>query len=79
MTGTRQVILHVRPVLYGRMDLRAREKQYDLHEWVLRAVIGELIRLQNEDDRRAHEALAAQSALPVARPTNERNTHAPHP
>ena len=75
---TRQIVLNVSPVLYGRMELRARENQHDMHEWVLRAVIDELIRRQNEDECRAQETLVAQSSLPVAQLTNERETHAPH-
>lgn len=75
---TRQVILHVSPVLYGRMELRANQQRHDLHEWLLRAVIGELLRLENEDTCRAHEARAARSSLPKAHSTIERKPHAPH-
>lgn len=75
---TRQVILHVSPVLYGRMELRANQQRHDLHEWLLRAVIGELLRLENEDTCRTHEARAARSSLPMAHPATERNPHAPH-
>jgi len=75
---TRQIVLTVSPVLYGRIELRANEQRHDLHEWVLRAVIGELINRQNEDERCAHEALAAQSISPVARLPNERKPYVPH-
>jgi len=78
---TRQIVLKVSPVLYGRMELRARQQHYDMHEWVLRAVIGELLQLQNEEARRAQEALAAPSALPFALwpvSATERNPHASH-
>ncbi len=78
MTNTRQVVLRVSPVLYGRMELRAREQRHDMHEWVLRAVIGELLRLENDEPRHAQEALAALASASISRPTNERKPHAAH-
>ena len=78
MTGTPQVTLHVSPELFGRMKLRAAEQRHGVDEWVLRTVIGELLRMENEDVRRAHETLAARSSLPCARPSTEREIHAPH-
>ena len=56
------------------MELRANQQRHDLHEWLLRAVIGELLRLENEDTCRAHESRAA----PKAHSTIERKPHAPH-
>lgn len=80
MSDIPRVILHVSPILYGRMQLRAAEQQHGVDEWVLRTVIGELLRLENEEVQCAHEVLAARSLPPVVPPANERNArHAAHP
>ena len=73
MTGTRQIVLHVSPELYGRTQARADADRFDLHEWVLRTVIGELLRPETElaDERRTRAAIAA---LPPGPPQPERKT-----
>ena len=81
MTNTPQVILHVSSELFGRMEARAVADRFDLHEWVLRAVINELLRSETEitTERRARAAIAVLSFPPSARPTNERKPHASYP
>jgi len=80
-SNTCQVLLHVSPELYGRMTTRAAADRFDLHAWVLRAVIGELLRPETEvaSERRTRAALAAMPFPPSARPTHERKSHASHP
>ena len=80
-SNTCQVVLHVSPELFGRMEARAAADRFDLHAWVLRAVIGELLRPENEvvTERRTRAAIAAMSFSPSARPTTERKSHASHP
>ena len=77
MLGTRQIVLHISPELIGRMEARATADQCDMHEWLLRTVIGELLRPESElaAERRARTDIAS---LSFDRPTNERNHHAPH-
>ena len=77
-SSTRQVVLRISPILYGRMEARANQQQYDMHEWVLRAVIGELMQLQERDDRRAREALAASASQPATESAAERKPNAAH-
>ncbi|MEO5367883.1 MAG: hypothetical protein H7831_16285 [Magnetococcus sp. WYHC-3] len=77
MPGTRQIVLHISPELIGRMEARAAAEQFDMHEWLLRTVIGELLRPESEliTERRARTDIAA---LVFDRPTTERKPHAPH-
>lgn len=78
MTGLRQVVLCVSPELYARMESRARADRFDLEEWVLRAVIGEL--LHPEPDLAARRRIRDVLVSLTARPATERNfVHAPHP
>ena len=77
---TRQVVLCVSPILYGRMEARAAAERFDLHAWVLHAVIGELLRpeaaLVSERQARAFLAELPLALWPVS--ATERNPHAPH-
>ncbi len=69
MTNTPQIVLHVSPDLFRRMEARAAADRFNLHDWVLRTVIGELLRPEAElaADRRARTDI-------------ERNiVHVPHP
>lgn len=75
---TRPIVLKVSPILYGRMEVRATQQRQDVPEWVLRAVIGELLRLENEEARCAQAVLAARSSPPIVQPATERTPHAPH-
>ena len=60
MTGSRRIVLNISPELYGRVETRAAADRFDTEEWVLRTVIGELLRPAAEvaAERRAREALA---------------------
>jgi len=77
-SNTRQVVLRVSPILYGRMEARAEADRFDLHEWVLHTVIGELLRPEAElvSERQTRAILAAMS--PLRTPAIERKDHAPH-
>ena len=79
-TGTRPVLLHVSPHLFGQMEARAAADRFNLHEWVLRAVISELLRPEAElaVERRARTAIASMPCSASARPTHERKSHASH-
>lgn len=82
MTGMRQVVLCVSPELYGRMETRAVAERFDLHEWVLRTVIGELLKPEAEraTELLARETISAMTFPPAPRPATERNrVHVPHP
>ena len=78
-TGNRPIVLHVSPHLFGQIEARAAADRFDLHEWVLRAVISELLRLQAElvSERQTRAVLAAMP--PLRTPATERKDHAPHP
>jgi len=73
MSGTRPVALHVSLELYGRMETCATAARFDLHEWLLRAVVSELLRPEAElvAERRARAAIAA---LPPGPPQPVRKT-----
>jgi hypothetical protein len=77
MPGTRQIVLHISPELIGRMEALAAAEQLDMHEWLLRTVIVELLRPETElaAERRARADIAA---LSIDRTSTERNTHASH-
>jgi len=81
MTGTCPILLHISPELFGRMAARAAADRFDLHEWVLHTVIGELLRPEAElaANRRARAVIAAMPHRSSVRLTTERKTHAPHP
>jgi len=80
MTGTPQVVLQVSPDLYQRMEARAVADRFDLHEWLLRAVISELMRPEEEvaTERHARAAIAALPFPPLRTTPTEREIHAPH-
>ena len=79
-SNTCQVLLHVSPELYGRMAARAAVERFDLHDWVLHTVIGELLRPESElaTNRRARTILAAMPSPTFIRPAIERKPHVPH-
>ena len=80
MTGTRPITLHASPELYGRMEARAAADRFDLNEWLLRAVISELMRPEAElaAERHARAAIAALPFPPLRTTPTEREIHAPH-
>ena len=80
MTGTPQVVLQVSPDLYQRMEARAVADRFDLHEWILRTVISELLRPETElaAERHARAAIAALPFPPLRTTPTEREIHAPH-
>ena len=84
MTGNHTIPLEVSPELLERMKARATADKFDLHEWLLRTVIVELLRPEAElvAARRARACMAATMARPFPPPsvqsTTERKPHAPH-
>ena len=58
---TCQVVLRISPILYGRMELRAKQQRHKLHEWALRVLLAELVRLENEEASLSRENLVERS------------------
>ena len=50
---TRQIVLNVSPELYGRVKARAAGEKSETCEWVLRTVIGALLKPESAAERRA--------------------------
>jgi hypothetical protein len=79
MTGTRRIVLDVSPELFGRMQARAAGERYDTDEWILRTVIGALLKPESAAERRAREALLAlQSPQAGHMPAERSVAHAAH-
>lgn len=70
MTGRRRIVLEISPELYGRVETRAAADRFDTAEWVLRTVIGELLRPASEvaAERRAREALTTLAPATERKP-----------
>jgi len=82
ITGNHTIPFEVSPELLGRMKARAVADHYDLHEFLLRTVIKELLRPEGEvlAERSARAVFAALQPHPsLHKPTAERKLHAAHP
>ena len=84
ITGNHTIPLEVSPELLERMKARATADKFDLHEWLLRTVIVELLRPEAElvAARRARASVAALQPPPslhtTTQPGTERTPHAAH-
>ena len=81
MTGNSSVVLQVSQDLRERMEARAAADKTDMQEFLLRAVIVELMRPEAElvADRQFRALIATLPFPPSLQPMNERKPHAPHP
>jgi len=77
--GPCKIVFGVSPELYGRIEARAAADQFDLHEWLLDTVIGELMRPEAELVRKREiRAIHAAMMAKLRAPATERKPDAPH-